>query len=81
MSDPQIICDILKTSDEQAFRTRHLPQTPRDVQRQIPASRQELMEHGEVRLTGAQARAKLIRNGSERDRDTDGVERDGNEIR
>ena len=43
----------------------------------IPASRQELMEHGEARLTGAQARAKLIRNGSERDRQADGVERDG----
>ena len=39
------------------------------------------MEHGEARLTGAQARAKLIRNGIERDRDTDGVERDGNETR
>ena len=36
-----------------------------------------MMEHGEARLTGAQARAKLIRNGSERDRQADGVERDG----
>ena len=35
------------------------------------------MEHGEVRPTGAKARAKLNRNGIERDRDTDGVERDG----
>lgn len=39
------------------------------------------MEHGEARLTGAQARAELNRNGIERDRDTDGVERDGNETR
>ena len=35
------------------------------------------MEHGEARLTGAQARAELNRNGSERDRQADGVERDG----
>ena len=39
------------------------------------------MEHGEARLTGAQARAKLNRNGIERDRNTDGVERDGIETR
>jgi len=36
-----------------------------------------MMEHGEARLTGAQARATLIRNGIEIDRDTAGVERDG----
>ena len=39
------------------------------------------MEHGEARLTGAKARAKLIRNGIEIDRDTDGVEIDGIETR
>ena len=43
----------------------------------IPASRQELLEHGEARPTGAFARAKPIRNGIERDRQADGVERDG----
>ena len=35
------------------------------------------MEHGEARPTGAFARAKPIRNGIERDRQADGVERDG----
>ena len=58
-------------------RILHHPQTPRDVKSQIPASRQELLEHGEARPTGAFARAKPIRNGIERDRQADGVERDG----
>ena len=35
------------------------------------------MEHGETSLTGAQARDESIRNGIERDRQADGVERDG----
>lgn len=39
------------------------------------------MEHGEARLTGAQARAEPIRNGIERDLETKGVERDGIETR
>ena len=36
-----------------------------------------MLEHGEASLTGAQARDESIRNGIERDRQADGVERDG----
>ena len=65
--------------DEQAVRLRHLSRTPRDVQRAIPVSRQKHLLRSPTRCK--QPGRKPVRctgqNGSERDRQADGVEMDG----